>query len=177
MPPVPPDGPAPTPGKAVAALLLGIAAFVVFPLGIILGPLALVFGIKALGRLKRLPPGTPGHGMAVTGIVLGGLGVLVGLTFGLAAIVFVLVSALGAGSEAPPALSLSKDDSGAGGVLTVSDVEAGVQWWEFIAAGDAGCVLPAGPVEVGQQVTCSSAGWVDLVHEPTGESVYATTFD
>lgn len=83
--PMPPMNYAPAPvarnGAAVAALVLGIAGFVLTPIplfiGLILGGipdvLAIVFGIVALVRASRVRVGTA---PAVWGLVLGGLGFL-----------------------------------------------------------------------------------------------------
>src|SRR5688572_3147138 len=63
--------PGPAPGKAVAALVLGVCSILLGPLGLVLGPVAIVLAVKAQGELRRLPPGTPGQGMSITGLVLG----------------------------------------------------------------------------------------------------------
>jgi prepilin-type processing-associated H-X9-DG protein len=63
---------------AVAALVLGILGLVVFPLGLVLGLVALALGIVALVRAGNLPEPFTRRGMAITGICLGGMGVLVG---------------------------------------------------------------------------------------------------
>lgn len=63
-----------TEGMAIAALVLGVVSLFLFVLGL---PeiLALVFGFVALSRIKRDPTLT-GRGLAVGGIVTGGLSVL-----------------------------------------------------------------------------------------------------
>ncbi len=60
-------------GLAIASLVLGIISF--FPLiGILLGIVATVLGIVALGQIKD--KGLEGKKMAIAGIILGVLGVL-----------------------------------------------------------------------------------------------------
>ncbi|WP_405776643.1 DUF4190 domain-containing protein [Streptomyces sp. NBC_00859] len=72
----------PANGYGVAALVLGILSVVIFcawGLGIILGTLALIFGI--LGR-KRANRGEANNGgMALTGIILGPIGIVVSAAF------------------------------------------------------------------------------------------------
>jgi len=53
-------------GLAIAALVCGLVGLLLFP--IILGPLALVFGLIALNKAKQ---GAGRRGMAIAGIVLG----------------------------------------------------------------------------------------------------------
>jgi len=70
-------------GIAVAALVLGLVGPFLGPLSIVAGVLAIVFGGVAL----RSTPGstrTQGRGMAIAGIVLGGVDVLLGVSFILA---------------------------------------------------------------------------------------------
>ena len=78
----PPQGRPLGSGLAIASLVLGILAVVTFWTyvgGILLGLIAIVLGVIALGRVRR------GRGMAIAGVVLGTLGllfsaVLIGLT-------------------------------------------------------------------------------------------------
>jgi len=71
-------------GMAIAALVCGIAQFLLWFFllvpGFIAALLALIFGLAGLAQIKRRGEG--GKGMAVTGIVLGGLGVLSGVVWG-----------------------------------------------------------------------------------------------
>ncbi|GAB4027168.1 hypothetical protein GCM10028773_57800 [Spirosoma koreense] len=60
--------PGQTSGLAIAALVCGILSF--FLLGIVLGPLAIIFGGVALSKIRK-EPGLKGRGMAVAGLVLG----------------------------------------------------------------------------------------------------------
>jgi len=53
-------------GLAIASLVCGIIGLLIF--GVILGPLAVIFGAIALQRAKR---GASGKGMAIAGLVLG----------------------------------------------------------------------------------------------------------
>jgi len=72
-------GQLPTPAKAhearaIAALVLGICSIVlIYPLGILLGPLALWFGITGLRRINRSRLALAGSGLAIAGIGCGGL--------------------------------------------------------------------------------------------------------
>lgn len=67
-----PQAGGPTDGFAIASLVCGILGlfllFTAIP--------ALVFGIISLGRINRDPQYLRGKGMAIAGIILGGLGVL-----------------------------------------------------------------------------------------------------
>lgn len=167
------------PGKLVASVALGISAIVLFPIGLILGTIAVICATKGRNELRRLPPGTPGEGMATAGLALGIVGIVVGVFGGLvlmSAVVFVLVSNLGEGSEGAPSVSFMKDEAGPGGRLTVVQADAEGHWQDFTASGDAGCILPFGPVRAGDVIECGSAGTVELLHRPTNSLVYATTF-
>lgn len=64
------------PGKAVAALILGIVGLVVAP--IICSTLAIVFGVLARNEIRRDERLTGGS-MALWGIALGVLGVIAGI--------------------------------------------------------------------------------------------------
>lgn len=73
-------------GMAVAALVLGIIGIIMFWsiwLGVLLGGLAILFGILGLNRAKQ---GAPNKGLATAGLVLGIIAV-VGSLLWLAAIV------------------------------------------------------------------------------------------
>ncbi|OKK06811.1 hypothetical protein AMK26_12645 [Streptomyces sp. CB03234] len=72
----------PSNGMGIAALVLGIVSVVVFclyGLGIILGILALVFGI--IGRKKAQRGEATNNGMAITGIILGAVGIVASAAF------------------------------------------------------------------------------------------------
>lgn len=77
----PPSGQ--TNAQAVAALVLGIIglllAFLCWPLGILLCIAAIVFGF--LGRSKAATMAGSGGGMALAGIITGGLGILLSIVF------------------------------------------------------------------------------------------------
>jgi len=69
-----------TAGSAVAALVLGLFAFI--PMcGLPLGLLAIGFGISAKDRIKRSDGRLDGHGLAVAGIVLGVIGSVISTLF------------------------------------------------------------------------------------------------
>jgi len=53
-------------GLAIAALVCGLVGLLLVP--VVLGPLALIFGLVALNRAKQ---GAPHRGMAIAGVVLG----------------------------------------------------------------------------------------------------------
>ena len=58
--------------RAIAALVLGICSLVlIYPLGILLGPLALWFGITGLRRINRSGRRLVGSGKAIAGVVMG----------------------------------------------------------------------------------------------------------
>ena len=83
----PPPATRPGAGLAITALILGIIALLFFwtvIIGVLLGLVALVLGVIASGRAKRGV--SSGRGMALTGAILGLLGLLgsiaVGALFG-----------------------------------------------------------------------------------------------
>ncbi|MFF8833591.1 DUF4190 domain-containing protein [Streptomyces sp. NPDC015131] len=70
---------APSNGLGIAALVLGILGVVLFclwGLGIVLGVLALIFGIIGRGKARRGE--ADNHGMALAGIILGSIAIVVG---------------------------------------------------------------------------------------------------
>lgn len=75
------EGPAAAPkqGLAIASLVLGILGcctfFFLFGIG------GIVFGAIALKKIKEEPQTYGGHGMALTGLILGIIGTIVGLVF------------------------------------------------------------------------------------------------
>jgi len=69
-------------GMAIASLVLGILALVTFWTifgGILLGLIAIVLGVIALGRVRK--GRAAGRGLAIAGVVLGTLGLLLSLAF------------------------------------------------------------------------------------------------
>jgi hypothetical protein len=64
-----------TDGMSIAAMVCGILSFFVPILGLVLAILAIIFGGVGLGRTNR-DPELKGRGMAVTGLVLGIIGML-----------------------------------------------------------------------------------------------------
>ncbi|MFJ5723942.1 DUF4190 domain-containing protein [Streptomyces sp. NPDC093149] len=75
-------GPAPANGLGIAAMVLGIiavAGFCMWGLGLVLGVLALIFGIIGRGRVRR-NEATNG-GMALAGIILGSIGIVISGAF------------------------------------------------------------------------------------------------
>ncbi|QQZ56780.1 DUF4190 domain-containing protein [Streptomyces microflavus] len=74
-----PWGPQPSNGLGTAALVLGIISivgFCMYGVNIILGILALIFGIIGLGRAKRGE--ATNRGMALAGIITGSVGIVIG---------------------------------------------------------------------------------------------------
>ncbi len=60
--------------RATAALVLGICCIaLIYPLGVILGPLALWFGMTALRHIQKSNGNIPGLGFAIAGIVMGAI--------------------------------------------------------------------------------------------------------
>lgn len=72
-----------TSGKAITSLVCGIVGLLFF--GIVLGPIAAVFGHLALGEIKRNPAQKKGKGMAIAGLVCG----YVAIAFFVIALVFI----------------------------------------------------------------------------------------
>lgn len=75
-------GPQPANGMGIASLVLGIiavAGFCLYGLGIILGVLALIFGILGRGRANRGEANN--GGVALAGIILGSVGIVVSAAF------------------------------------------------------------------------------------------------
>ncbi len=76
-----------TPGKAVAALVLGILAIpgIIIPIvGIVLGLLALILGLSARSQIRR--DGLTGSGQALAGVILGGIAILLAVAIIVAAV-------------------------------------------------------------------------------------------
>jgi uncharacterized Tic20 family protein len=60
--------------RAIAALVVGVCSIVlIYPLGILLGPLALWFGITGLRRINRSGRMLLGSGLAIAGLVMGAI--------------------------------------------------------------------------------------------------------
>lgn len=99
----------------------------------------------------------------VIGVIL-----MVAITVVLAAVVFVLVSKMGEGTELPPTMSLQTDDQG--GNFTVVKAESGLDWSDFTATG---CTtVPTGPVVAGDELA-DCDGSLSLVHVPSNSLVYS----
>ena len=60
-----------TSGLAITSMVLGIVGLIVF--GIVLGPLAIIFGTIALNRIKENPHRLEGREMATAGIICGSI--------------------------------------------------------------------------------------------------------
>ncbi len=75
------QAPQSTPGKATAALVLGIVSIVLCPL--ICGILAVVFGGQAKREIDASGGRLGGRGMAQAGVICGWVGIAEGILFGL----------------------------------------------------------------------------------------------
>ncbi|WP_412074588.1 DUF4190 domain-containing protein [Streptomyces sp. col6] len=75
-------GPQPANGMGIAALVLGlisVVGFCMYGLGIVLGVLALIFGVLGRGRAQRGE--ADNGGVALAGIILGSVGIVVSAAF------------------------------------------------------------------------------------------------
>ncbi|WP_232838801.1 DUF4190 domain-containing protein [Streptomyces geranii] len=84
-----PMAPQPSNGMGTASLVVGIVSAVVFclwPLAIILGILAVIFGV--IGRGKARKGEATNSGQALAGIICGGVGIVVAAAFGVIVIAF-----------------------------------------------------------------------------------------
>lgn len=71
-----------TSGPAVTALVLGIASITCAGfLGIVLAPLAIVFGVRARRAISASNGWRTGDGLAMAGIVLGIIGIVISVTY------------------------------------------------------------------------------------------------
>ena len=77
---------------AVPSLVLSIIGFLVWPLGVILGPLAIHYANRAKATVRENPE-LQGEGMAVAGFVLGIIDTVLGF-FGVIYIIFMIVMAV-----------------------------------------------------------------------------------
>lgn len=69
-------------GFAIASLVLGIASITCSGLlGIVLAPLAVVFGVRSRRVIARSGGWRKGDGMAVAGIVLGAIGIVISIIY------------------------------------------------------------------------------------------------
>ncbi|MEJ7844147.1 MAG: DUF4190 domain-containing protein [Acidimicrobiales bacterium] len=64
-------------GLAVAALVCGLVGILLANL--ILGPLALIFGLVSLSKISSSNGALKGRGMAITGVVLGPIDFVIGI--------------------------------------------------------------------------------------------------
>lgn len=69
------------------------------------------------------------------------------------------------------------DPSSAGGRLQVVSVPGGpLDWGQVRLGGTAACTLPAGPVEAGDEVVCTTRGTITLADTVDGSLLYAGEF-
>ncbi len=173
-----PASPGVTPGKSIAALVLGICGVVLWPLGILLGPLAIGFAVSSRNDSKR-DPRIGGKGMAVAGLVLGTVAVVLSVLY-IGFMIFLFTSISNLLSDFPTTaatFTFDVDASGPGGVLTVTSAENATfaEWSDYELDGTARCTLPNGPVDVGDRIVCTTDGDVVLTDWSTEEIVYAAT--
>ncbi len=71
IPPPPLPGPQTNHPRAIASLVCGIIGIVVLPM--ILGIVAIILGYRARNEIRAQPEKYKGDGMALSGLVLGGL--------------------------------------------------------------------------------------------------------
>ena len=140
--PYPPNVPPPTDGMAIAALVCGLT----------LGPIGVVLGYLALIRIHR--SGAAGRGMAIAGMVLGGLTTLV-----IGVLVFV---AMNGGFDTSPSKitserSIAADDLEAGHCANFDDLNNAGEKVKVVPCGDAHDTEILGDVGKGQLI----AGMVD----------------
>lgn len=96
-------------GMAVAAMILGIVSlvlppltcFLLSPVGMLTAVLALIFGLVAMSTIKSSQGQVSGRGMALSGVILGGLTLLLAVGFLVSAIVF--------GESSPPEFTAAED--------------------------------------------------------------------
>jgi len=69
MPPPPGQTPPKTSGLAIASLVAAVLSFFCF--GIIVGPIAIILGVKAMKKIKAEPQTYAGHGLALAGTIVG----------------------------------------------------------------------------------------------------------
>lgn len=116
----------------------------------------------------------------VIGVIL-----MVAITVVLAAVVFVLVSNLGEGSESAPNISFNKDSAD----FTLTVVQAEEANWDDFDVTPASCnkedatgsVLSDEAVAAGHVINCVGESGtvpftVSIIHSPTNSLVYTTTF-
>ena len=68
-----------TSSMAVASMVCGIVGILVF--GIILGSLAIIFGVIAMNRINEKPLEWEGRGMAKAGIICGVIGIVLNIVW------------------------------------------------------------------------------------------------
>ncbi|QFR03026.1 DUF4190 domain-containing protein [Streptomyces phaeolivaceus] len=96
-----PMAPPPSNGMGIAAMVLGICAAVLFclwPLAILLGIMAVIFG--SIGRVKVSKGEATNPGHALAGIICGVVGILLGIGF----IVFIVMASSSEDSDTDPFL-------------------------------------------------------------------------
>ena len=175
-----------TPGRrqnapgAVAALVLGILAFVVPLLGLVLAVMAIVVGRKARRRVRQSGGGLRGDGVALAGVILGCLALAVGLVVVISAAVFVLVGNGAGGNGGTPTIEFSYDD--AHGSATVLRVVGHVTWGDLYLYGcpsavvhgfshptvQPGAASETAPVTPSDSITgCKPGESLNINHNPT----------
>jgi len=93
-PPPPPSYAQQNNGLALAAMIVGIASLLCF--GPVPAIVAIILGLSALSQMKKNPDRAGGHSQAWTGIITGGLTVLI---YGGIMIFYVIMIAIGAANH------------------------------------------------------------------------------
>jgi hypothetical protein len=86
----------PTDGLALGSMITGIAALVLscaYGVGLLASPVALILGKVSLNRIKRSQGQLGGHGLALTGFILGIIGTVL-LVLAIIAVVIIIVVAI-----------------------------------------------------------------------------------
>lgn len=93
-PPPPPYAQPQSNGLALAAMIVGIASLLCF--GVFPGIVAIILGLMALSNMKKSPEHTGGQSQAWTGVITGGLGVLI---HGAVLIFYIIAIAISAANQ------------------------------------------------------------------------------
>ncbi len=94
----------------------------------------------------------------------------------MATVIWLIVVEYGSQSQGEHrAVGMEINHLGPGGRLTVVKVSGGPLYWEDVSMGPtstATCTLPSsGEITAGDEVLCSTEGWVSIVHDSGNSSV------
>jgi Domain of unknown function (DUF4190) len=96
-------GPAPTNGKAIASMVLGIVGLVgicLYGLGVIASILAVVFGFLAKKEIRNSGGAQGGAGMATAGLVTGWIGIALAIVV----VIFIVIAVVVGASNSSPSV-------------------------------------------------------------------------